>query len=261
MSDAYHDHVKALWDSGLGAPEIAKELGRGNTSIYRALSMLGIKPSEENRRISKIRKFTDEQEKELAADYAAGMDLDELQAKWHCSRACVRAACRRAGVPLRSIGGQARELTPEEEAEIIERRLRGESQQKIADALHTSQPRISRFLRSQGIYSLTYKGRPVGTGRLLNPAGYVTVLLRDDHPFAAMRNRSGYVLEHRLVMAEMVGRPLEPHETVHHINGDRQDNRPENLQLRQGKHGRGAVLVCGDCGSENIVGGRIADPA
>jgi hypothetical protein len=42
---------------------------------------------------------------------------------------------------------------------------------------------------------------------------------------------AAHVLEHRLVMAVLLGRPLAQGESVHHRNGDRLDNRPDNLEL------------------------------
>lgn len=64
-------------------------------------------------------------------------------------------------------------------------------------------------------------------GTYIHANGYRLILV-SDHPFA---QKTGYIQEHRLVMEEKLNRYLLPHENVHHLNGVRDDNRPENLEL------------------------------
>lgn len=64
-------------------------------------------------------------------------------------------------------------------------------------------------------------------GHTKNRSGYLYVYC-PSHPYCSS---DGYVMEHRLVMENSIGRYLEKDEVVHHINKNKKDNRIENLQL------------------------------
>lgn len=62
---------------------------------------------------------------------------------------------------------------------------------------------------------------------------YIGSLPEEDQMLARpmLKNGSNYILEHRLIAARQLGRPLRPDEWVHHLNGIKDDNQPENLEV------------------------------
>ena len=85
-------------------------------------------------------------------------------------------------------------------------------------------------------------------GGIIKDKGYITKH-KPEHPFTDFR---GYVREHRLIMEEFLGRYLTKDECVHHINGIKNDNRIENLQLvSKGIHY--GKVNCPFCNKEFVI--------
>lgn len=74
---------------------------------------------------------------------------------------------------------------------------------------------------------ITGANNPNWNGGQMHSNGYV-YLKRPDHPRA---NKQGYVKRANLVIEAHLGRVLGPHELVHHRNGNKQDDRIENLEV------------------------------
>lgn len=191
--------------------------------------------------------------------------------------ASLQATANRFGVSVPTIGsvldragarrnehGRPVTWTEERAAELISSYRAGATFRELATQFGLSATGVRKRLITLGEHiplqhvrgpeCRSWRGGRVGLAK-----GYVGVRPTADDLQFVTPNSGGYVAEHRLVMARALGRALTEDETVHHINGDRADNSPENLQLRTGRHGSGVVHQCLDCGSINVAAVELAD--
>ena len=102
-------------------------------------------------------------------------------------------------------------------------RLLGKNAHAVGDSLRIYGIRIQKKGGPKGSWNGAYKG-----GSFATKDGYIQVLFR--HP-RSQKGTGCYMPEHILVMESYLGRLLQEGEVVHHRNGNRQDNRIDNLQL------------------------------
>jgi hypothetical protein len=120
--------------------------------------------------------------------------------------------------------------------------------------IHRGEP--YRFARQHHMRGVRREAHPSWKGgRILTKSGYWLVAVDPAHPMADANQK---LYEHRLVMARVLGRSLARAEHVHHINGNRQDNRPENLELLSHREHmrRNSKLVAADVA---IIKRRLLD--
>jgi len=146
-----------------------------------------------------------------------GLTMAEIAKEVGTSAATILNNLRRFNIPIRTTADCLRgKKRPEYISEAISKAHKGkviseEQKQKLHEI------RKNKFWRS----------RWCGGKRTGRTDEYIQIY-KPDYPNCS---KEGYVMEHRLVMEQKLGRYLTKMEIVHHINGVRDDNRPENLEL------------------------------
>jgi transposase-like protein len=251
--------IIARYQAGESVQALAHSLSRRSSVISDLLAREAITV----RYGGKHHRFTEQESRDLAARYEAGASLAKLANEVGAKVSTVRNTLLRRGVTTRQ---SARPVvwTDDRSDLVVSSYEAGLSQADIAAKLGVSQAVISVALRRLGIKTrgprTTGEGhRSWKGGRIVNDQGYVLVKPAESDLMYCTLNSSGYAVEHRLVAGRALGRKLRRSETVHHINGDKTDNRIENLQIRQGNHGTGVAFQCRACGSHDIVAVPLAD--
>jgi Mor family transcriptional regulator len=254
----------------LSAVAIERQTGISASAVYHILYEEGISPKtlrdsgERTGTQGGTHRFPPAIEQQIIAEYKAGGSYHGLAEKYACSVPLIRRILNRHGETPRRRGNMGKKIEPELSAQIVTDWHRGMSQTALGVKYGMHQATISNMLRhfdvepeQRHLFGEDHGG---WKGGRIVVQGYACIHLSPPHPyFKTMARMNGYVAEHRLVMAEALGRPLEDHESVHHLDGNKLNNVLSNLQLRQGQHGAGVVYHCADCGSFNVVAQALAD--
>lgn len=172
----------------------------------------------------------------MIALYESGMSTPQVAKEIGCSVATVAFHLNKRANGLRpkkTIDWPVEQMRQWYEVE-------GKTLEEIGALLGISSKVVNKACKRFG-FAMRPRGQKFGEqhkgwkgGRTVDKSGYVLVY-KPDHPHCSA---SGYVREHRLVMEQKLGRYLEKHEAVHHIDENTSNNSPENLELfdSNGRH-------------------------
>lgn len=238
IPDAEKSMAVDMYRSGKTITEVARFLGVHRMVARRILCEHGstIRPST-------LRRLTLGQQERVLMLRQAGRNFCQIAREVEAPRNIVRYFLverpKRRGPAL-----IADSLSLDVKSQILVLFDGGASPHKLRLRFGISPPVLEMILISAGRTIIDTRQRRGPShhnfvGRQIRQDGYVFVWLAPNDPLSSMRNDRGNVLEHRLIMARKLGRPLFRHERVHHLDGNKQGNHPDNLELWEHSHPSG----------------------
>jgi len=179
--------------------------------------------------------------------YESGMSLAEVGKALGVSLQTARNWIARDGGAIRPIG-MTRNKSKVDLKEVARLYDSGLSMSEVGKAMQMDGEYLRVLLKksghpmrigaARGHRNTWWRG-----GRLVDADGYILVYC-PDHPHRSAHNK---VREHRLVMEKKLGRFLDPKEVVHHIDGNRANNHPDNLAMFRSNADHLAETLKGKC--------------
>lgn len=159
--------------------------------------------------------LNNDQKQDMKTLYFSGLTLKEVGEKYSLSAAKIYYVLKEMGCELRCSGTRRGFKHTKEFCENLSRIKKGrfvseESRNKMSE---------SSKCHYNGLNGYGHTKR--------HPKGYILCYV-PDHPFA---HKDGYAMLHKVLMEIHIGRYLTEKEVVHHINGIRDDNSLDNLEL------------------------------
>jgi len=240
-----------LYNQDIPHRKIAKLTGVGVNTVLRCLKKHNIPL----RGIGKYNRIRPELAQKVIEDFKNKLEVKNICENNGISYHIFKKIISNNGLVLPG-SGRKRDFSDLEIKNILSMSDNKESLTKIAEIYNANWDTINNIVKTN---NPNYIGKNIGPkhglwkgGQYIDNKGYIQVKLYSDDKYFLMAHTSGYILQHRYNMAKHLGRPLTKTETVHHIDGNVQNNTIENLQLRNKRHGKGQCWKCKDCGSTNI---------